>query len=153
MDWEPSCNKRMQQEQERPIAYISRSLTPAEKNYSTTEKEWLAIVWAFTKFHPYLHGTHVNVETDHQPLVHLINKPHPPGRLLRWAMALQEYRYTLTYKKGVQNVIVDGLSRVETQCVQFNPTLVQLPTTMAQIAAYKKPTNKYEKSPTTSNRP
>ena len=120
---------------ERPIAYISRSLTPAEKNYSTTEKEWLAIVWAFTKFHPYLHGTHVNVETDHQPLVHLINKPHPPGRLLRWAMALQEYRYTLTYKKGVQNVIADGLSRVETQCVQFNPTVVQLPTTMAQIAA------------------
>ena len=68
---------------ERPIAYITRSLTPVENNYSTTEKEWLAIVWAFTKFHPYLHGTHVNVETDHQPLVHLINKPHPPGRLLR----------------------------------------------------------------------
>ena len=116
---------------ERPIAYISWSLTPTKKNYSTTKKEWLAIVWAFTKFHPYLHGTHVKVETDHQPLIHLINNPHPWGHLLRWAMALQEYRFTLTNKKGVQNLIVDGLSRVETQCVQFNPTLVQLPTTMA----------------------
>ena len=52
---------------ERLIAYISRSLTPTEKNCSKTKKEWLAIVWAFTKFHPYLHGTHVKVETDHQP--------------------------------------------------------------------------------------
>ena len=120
---------------ERPIAYISRSLTPVEKNYSTTEKEWLAIVWAFTKFYPYLHGTHVKVETDHQPLIHLINKPDPPNRLLRWAMTLQEYRFTLTYKKGVQNLIAACLSRVGTQCVQFDPTLVQLPTTMAQIVA------------------
>ena len=57
-----------------PICYISRSLTPVEKNYSTTEKKWLAIIWAFTKFHPYLHGTHVKVETDNQPLIYLINK-------------------------------------------------------------------------------
>ena len=69
----------------RPIAYISRALTKAELNYSTTEKEFLAVVWAFQKFHPYLHGTTVQVETDHQPLVSLIHKSHPPGRLLRWA--------------------------------------------------------------------
>ena len=49
-------------------------------------------------------------------------------------MTLQESRFTLTYKKGVRNLIVDCLSRVETQCVQFNPTLVQLLTTMAQVA-------------------
>ena len=50
-------------------------------------------------------------------------------------MALQKYRFPLTYKKGVQNLIANGLSRVETQCVPFNHTLVQLPTTMAQIVA------------------
>ena len=66
-----------------PITFISRALTCIETNYSTTEKELLAIVWAFNKLHPYLHGTEVTVETDHQPLVALINKSHPPGRLLR----------------------------------------------------------------------
>jgi hypothetical protein len=56
------------------ISYISWSLTTSEQNYSTIEKEFLAIVWAFNRFPQYLHGTKVIVETDHQPFVVLINK-------------------------------------------------------------------------------
>ena len=56
----------------RPIAFISRSLTNPEQNYTTAKKELLAIVWAFQRLHPYLHGTNVQVETDHQPLPALL---------------------------------------------------------------------------------
>ena len=66
-----------------PITFISRVLTCTETNYSTTEEELLAIIWAFHKLHPYLHGTEVTVETYHQPLVVLIKEIHPLGRLLR----------------------------------------------------------------------
>lgn len=51
-----------------PIAFINRSLTKAEANYSTTEKELLVILWALHKFHPYVHGNDTVIETDHQPL-------------------------------------------------------------------------------------
>ena len=118
----------------RPIAYISRALTNAEQNYSTTEKEFLAVVWAFQKFHPYLHGTTVQVETNHQPLLSLINKSHPPGRLLRWALALQEYKFTLTYRKGVTNIVADSLSRMEHQATQFNIQKDEPPVHPQQVA-------------------
>ena len=106
----------------RPIAYISRALTKSEQNYSTTEKEFLAVVWSFQKFHPYLHGTMVQVETDHQPLISLIQKTHPPGRLLRWALALQEYKFTMIYRRGQSNVVADALSRMEYQAAQVSAT-------------------------------
>ena len=117
-----------------PIAFISRSLTSAEKNYSTTEKELLAIVWAFSKFHQYLHGSSVQVETDHQPLVALLKKHHPPGRLLRWTLALQEYTFTLIYCRDSNNLIADGLPRTEFQAAQFLPPVVDLPLENSQMA-------------------
>ncbi len=117
-----------------PIAFISRSLTSAQKNYSTTEKELLSIVWAFSKFHPYLHRSSVQVETDHQPLVALLKNHHPPGRLLRWTLALQEYTFTLIYCRGSHNLIADGLSRTEFQAAQFFPTVVDLPLESSQMA-------------------
>ena len=92
--WVGSCTTTSRYNKSRAPNCLYKSIpyTRRKKNYSTTEKEWLAIVWAFTKSHPYLHGTHVKVETEHQPLIHLTNKPQPPSRLLRWAMALHEYR-------------------------------------------------------------
>ena len=96
-----------------PVIFISRSLTKTEQNYSTTEKELLAIVWTFLRLHPYLHGSSILVETAHQPLVGLIYKNHLPGRLLRWDLALQEYNFTLTYCKGEHNTIANNLSRTE----------------------------------------
>ena len=122
-----------EQSQWHPIAYISRALTRLEKNYSTTEKELLAIVWAFTKFHPYLYGSSIIVETDHQPLLSLIRKQHPPGRLLRWTLTLQPYRFTLSYRRGSENTIADSLSRVEVQVTQFLPEESSIPVKHDQL--------------------
>ena len=108
-------------------------MTKSEQNYSTTEKEFLAIVWAFQKFHPYLHGTSVQVETDHQPLVSLIHKTHPPGRLLRWALALQEYSFTMIYRKGASNTVANVLSRMEYHAAQWAEDANDLPFQPQQI--------------------
>ena len=118
----------------RPIAFISRSLTKPEQNYSTTEKELLAIVWSFQRLHPYLHGTNVQVETDHQPLLALLQKKHPPGRLLRWELALQEYQFTLAYRKGTENILADGLSRIETQATQVTNQIFHFRLSARQMA-------------------
>ena len=95
-----------------PICFISRSLTKSEQNYSTTEKELLAIVWSLQKLHAYVHGSQLVIETDHQPLSSLIKKQHPPGRLLRWVLALQDYEFDISYLKGKDNGIADSLSRI-----------------------------------------
>ncbi len=121
-------------QQWRPISYISRSLTKSERNYSTTEKELLAIVWAFQKWHPYLHGTTITVKTDHQMLIALNHKHHPPGRLLRWALALQAYQFTLQYCRGTDNTLADTLFRTEQQATQVTSTKSPFPLRPEQLA-------------------
>ena len=119
----------------RPVAFISRALSSSEANYSTTEKEFLAIVWAFQRFHPYVHGSPVVVETDHKPLLGLLLKAHPPGRLLRWSLALQEYTFTLEFRKGTENTLADSLSRPEQQAAQYTPPTLVVPLTTEQLTA------------------
>ena len=96
---------------EKPIAYASRSLTAAEKNYSTTERECLACVWATEHFKYYLAGAEFTLQTDHNPLVYLRGIKEPQGRLARWILKLEQYQYNMIYKSGKDIPHADGLSR------------------------------------------
>lgn len=95
----------------RPVAFASHTLLPAERNYSVTEKECLAIVFALKKFDMFLDGARFVIQTDHQALSWLQRLQNPAGRLARWALALQRYDYTIQYKKGSTNTVADALSR------------------------------------------
>jgi len=94
-----------------PIAYTSRLLNSAEQNYSTIEKELLAIVYSVNHFRPYLYGHKFLLVTDHKPLVWLHSVKDPTSRLLRWRLKLAEYEYTVAYKAGKTNLNADALSR------------------------------------------
>ena len=94
-----------------PIAYASRKLLDREVNYATIEKECLAIVWAVQKFRVYLYGKEFILQTDQKPLSYLFTMRNSNGRLMRWALALQCYSFSIEYIKGKDNVGADLLSR------------------------------------------
>lgn len=98
---------------DRPISYASRTLNESEINYSTIEKELLAIVWATKYFRPYLFGRKFKIVTDHKPLQWIMSLKEPNSRLTRWRLKLSEYDFTVVYKKGKNNTNADALSRVE----------------------------------------
>jgi len=97
--------------EKRPIAFASRNLLPRESRYSTIEGECLAITWGVKKFQEYLYGTEFILETDYQPLQYLRQAKFQNGRLMRWALALQPYRFLLRAIRGRDNVGADCLSR------------------------------------------
>jgi len=96
-----------------PIAYASRKLSPAEQNYATIEKECLAVVWGIKKFEPYLFDRKFVLETDHQPLHYLKRSKTENGRLMRWALQLQQHDFQVKVIKGKDNIGADYLSRIE----------------------------------------
>ncbi|XP_054281224.1 uncharacterized protein LOC128998894 [Macrosteles quadrilineatus] len=93
------------------VAYASRLLSEAEQNYTTTEKECLALVWAVRKFKAYLEGYHFIAITDHVALKWLLKLSEPSGCLARWVMELQQFDFEIRYRKGTSNRVADALSR------------------------------------------
>ena len=98
---------------DKPVAYASRSLTTTEMNYANIEKELLSIVFGLERFNQYVYGKHITVYTDHRPLVPLSTKPihSTPARVQRLLLRLQKYDYKLIYKPGKYHIIPDTLSR------------------------------------------
>lgn len=94
-------------------AYASASLTRAQSSYAQIEKELFAILFGCVRFHQYIYGNKVNVETDHYPLLTLFDKPlyKIPSRLQRFMLRLQCYNLNVFYKPGKYLYIADTLSR------------------------------------------
>ena len=138
------------QQGERPIAYASRSLNAAEQNYAQIDREALSLIFGVTKFRKYILGHHIDLFTDHKPLLGLFgeHKAFPENasaRVQRWALILSGYSYRLAYRPGHQNN-ADALSRLplpETQPVSELPDAVdhlfnfvdELPVTATDIAS------------------
>lgn len=93
------------------VAFISRSLHGPELNYTTTEKELLAIVYALQKSRVYLLGNKITIRTDHKALTFLKHCRFVNDRMLRWQLFLQQFNLTIEHVKGTQNKVADILSR------------------------------------------
>ncbi len=96
------------------IAYASRTLSPAEKNYGITELECLAVVWSVKYFRHYLCGNRFTIITDHAALKWLLNSTSEctNRRLERWKITLSEYEYDIEYRKGTKHSNADAFSRI-----------------------------------------
>ena len=101
-----------QGEELRVISYASRSLSDTERRYSQTEKEAVANVWAYERFHAYLYGAEFELMTDHKPLESIFSlRSKTCARIERWLLRMQPYRFTVNYIPGSKN-IADSSSRL-----------------------------------------
>ena len=96
-----------------PIAFARRKLSLAERNYTTTEREGLAMVYALQKYRHYLLRSHFKMFTDHSALKYLVNKPVLGGKIYRWLIPFQKYDFEVIVKPGRMNARPDHLSRLE----------------------------------------
>ncbi|XP_040195270.1 LOW QUALITY PROTEIN: uncharacterized protein LOC120928229 [Rana temporaria] len=95
----------------RPVAYVSRGLTPSEKNYPTHKLEFLALKWTVVdKLKDYLYGANFVVRTDNNPLTYILTTAKLDATGHRWLAALSGFRFSLKYRPGVNNQDADALS-------------------------------------------
>jgi hypothetical protein len=117
------------------IHYASKTLDAAEKNYATTEKEFLAVVFACDKFRPYIIDLKVTIHIDHAAIRYLMEKKDAKTRLIRWVLLLQEFDLHIMDRKGAKNPIADNLSRLEN--ISYDPIPVNDSFPYEQLAAIK----------------
>ena len=137
----------------KPVAYASHSMSETEKRYSQIEKEALAVTWACDKFANYIIGIHIIIETDHKPLLSLLNTKHLedlPPRIKRFRLRLARFSYSVVHSPGKLMYTADTLSRAprsivdndqtleeETQCI-MEVTVNSLPATQKRLQEYGK---------------
>ena len=102
---------QIQDGEERVLAYASRKLSKAERNYCVTRRELLAVVVYLKNFRQYLYGRKVTLRTDHAALRWLLNFKNPEGQLARWIQAISEYDVEIQHRPGKKHGNADGLSR------------------------------------------
>ena len=105
-------NQELEKNLDFPVSYASRQLNTAEKNYTTTEREGLAMIYAVKKFRHYLLANKFIFFVDHQALLYLVNKPCATGRIVRWFVILLEFDFEVAVKKGRMHQRADHLSRI-----------------------------------------
>ena len=105
------------------VYYASKTLNEAQRNYTTTEKELLAVVYALDKFRAYLLGAEIIIFTDHSALKYMLTKQNAKAWLIRWVLLLQEFNLQIRDKKGVENVVADHLSRLTIAHNTHNPPI------------------------------
>ena len=105
------------------VYYAIKTLNEAQRNYTTIEKELLAMVYALDKFRAYLVGSDIIVFTDHLALKYLLTKQNAKARLFRRVLLLQEFNLQIRDKKVVENVVADHLSRLTTAHNTHNPPI------------------------------
>ena len=106
---------QVQEGQERVIAYFSKTLSPAERNYCVTRRELLAVIKSVKHFRPYLYGRTFQLRTDHASLRWLCRRKESLAQVARWLEILAEFRYSLEHRSGHKHGNADGLSR-KRQC-------------------------------------
>lgn len=112
--------------EEHPIAFMSKKLNSAQRNYSVTELECYAAVLSVKKFRPYVEGMEFKILTDHASLKWLMSQKDLSGRLARWSLKLQSFRFSIEHRKGSANIVPDALSRVFVEEVSSDPLSVDL---------------------------
>src|SRR3954464_13740554 len=95
------------------IHYASKTLDSAQKNYATTKKEFLAVVFACDKFRQYIVDSKVIIHTDHAAIKYLMQKKDAKPRIIRWVLLLREFDLQIVDRKGAENPVADNLSRME----------------------------------------
>lgn len=108
---------------EHVVGYYSRMIRDNEKHFPITQKECLAVVWACKKLRPYLYGRPFIIRTDHASLTWLLNLKEAQGRLMRYALVIQDYMYTIMHRKGKESANADALSRLVTTIASYASTL------------------------------
>ncbi|KAK1609566.1 hypothetical protein QYE76_033239 [Lolium multiflorum] len=117
------------------IHYASKTLDAAQRNYATTEKELLAVVFACDKFRPYIVDSKVTIHTDHAAIRYLMTKKDAKPRLIRWVLLLQEFDLHIIDRKGADNPVADNLSRLEN--IAYDPVPVNDSFPNEQLAVIK----------------